>query len=315
MKLATTTGDFALFTPSHAERLRHVYDAGFRYVDLSMYDDFGGDSPFFAPGWRDYTQHLGEFAENLGVTFVQAHSPGGNPLRYDESRQVLLDATIRSIEVCGILGIPNTVVHAGVMNGIGKEEYFERNLEFYRQLFPIMEKTGVRVLAENSAHAIMGERFYFYTGTDMREFIEYAGHPLLGVCWDTGHANMEGNQYKEILSLGDTLKAVHINDNRGKMDEHTIPYFGTVSMDEVMQALLDVHFDGYFTFECDSKLRAAECWIGNRRRMTDARPGEPQSITPDNRLAEPPLVLAKKSEELLYLCGKYILDSYHCFEE
>ena len=56
MKLATTTGDFALFTPSHAERLRHVYDAGFRYVDLSMYDDFGGDSPFFAPDWRDYTQ-------------------------------------------------------------------------------------------------------------------------------------------------------------------------------------------------------------------------------------------------------------------
>ncbi len=54
MKLATTTGDFALFTPSHAERLRHVYDAGFRYVDLSMYDDFGGDSPFFAPDWRDY---------------------------------------------------------------------------------------------------------------------------------------------------------------------------------------------------------------------------------------------------------------------
>ena len=40
MKLATTTGDFALFTPSHAERLRHVYDAEFRYVDLSMYDDF-----------------------------------------------------------------------------------------------------------------------------------------------------------------------------------------------------------------------------------------------------------------------------------
>ncbi len=31
---------------------------------------------------------------------------------------------IRSIEVCGILGIPNTVAHSGWASGIGKEEYF-----------------------------------------------------------------------------------------------------------------------------------------------------------------------------------------------
>lgn len=315
MKLATTTGDFAHYTASHTERVRHVYDAGFTYIDLSMYDDFGTPSPFFTPDWREYTKRLGEFAAGLGMTFVQAHSPGGNPLCYDASRQVLLDATIRSIEVCGLLGIPHTVVHAGVMSGIGKDEYFERNLEFYRQLFPVMEKTGVRVLTENSAHINMGGNYYFYTGADMREFIDYAGHPLLGVCWDTGHANIEGSQYREILALGDTLKAVHINDNRGERDEHILPFAGTASMDEVMQALADVHFDGYFTMECDSMLRPAKYWLGNRRRMTDVRPGQTPDATPDNRLAEPPLELAKKAEEMLYLCGKYILESYHCFEK
>lgn len=314
MKLATTTGDFARYTASHTERVRHVYDAGFTYIDLSMYDDFGTPSPFFTPDWREYTKRLGDFAACLGMTFVQAHSPGGNPL-CGEARQTLLDATIRSIEVCGLLGIPHTVVHAGVMSGIGKDEYFERNLDFYRQLFPVMEKTGVRVLTENSAHINMGGNYYFYTGADMREFIDYAGHPLLGVCWDTGHANIEGSQYREILALGDTLGAVHINDNRGERDEHILPFAGTVSMDEVMQALADVHFDGYFTMECDSMLRPAKYWLGNRRRMTDVRPGQTPDATLDNRLAEPPLELAKKAEEMLYLCGKYILESYHCFEK
>ena len=80
MKLATTTGDFVHYTASHTERVRHVYDAGFTYIDLSMYDDFGTPSPFFTPDWREYTKRLGEFAAGLGMTFVQAHSPGGNPL-------------------------------------------------------------------------------------------------------------------------------------------------------------------------------------------------------------------------------------------
>ena len=311
MKLATTTADFARFTASNTERIRHLYDAGFRHIDLSLYDDFVGKSPFFAPDWRAYTKGLADFAAGLGMTFVQAHSPGGNPLD-DDSVKDLLASTVRSVEVCGLLGIPNTVVHAGVKRGIGKKEYFERNLAFYRQLFPVMEETGVRVLIENSTHANMGENYYFYTGADMREFVEYAAHPLLGVCWDTGHANIEGSQYKEICALGDTLKAIHFNDNRGERDEHILPYAGTLSVDEVMQALIDSRFSGIFTFECDSSLRPSKYWLGNRRQMKDARPGK---LTSENRLSEPPLALAKKIEEALYLCGKYILEGYGCWEE
>lgn len=117
----------------------------------------------------------------------------------------------------------------------------------------------------------MGGNYYFYTGADMREFIDYAGHPLLGVCWDTGHANIEGSQYREILALGDTLKAVHINDNRGERDEHILPFAGTASMDEVMQALADVHFDGYFTMECDSMLLPGKLLARQPPPPTDVR--------------------------------------------
>ena len=47
----------------------------------------------------------------------------------------------------------------------------------------------------------MGGRYFINSGRDMREFIDYVGHPLFHGCWDTGHANCEGAQYEEILAL------------------------------------------------------------------------------------------------------------------
>lgn len=305
MKLATTTGDFSRFEPTHEGRIRAVTEAGFRYLDLSMYNDNTAASPFMSENWRTYTEALRALADSLGATFVQAHSPGGNPLQKDNDWQMLLDSTVRSIEVCAVLGIPHTVVHAGWADGLGKEEYFERNRDFYRLLLPIAEKTGVSVLTENSTHANMGDRYYFYTGADMKEFVEYVDHPLFGVCWDTGHANIEGPQYDEICALGDTLKAVHINDNRGHADEHIMPYMGTMSLDEVIRALCDVGFKGYFTFECETSMRSALCWLGDNRR----------TVSGDNRLLDPPYCVAEQLEKALYICGKYALESYSIFEE
>ena len=43
MKLATTTGDFGQYCSTYLERIQHVHEAGFRYIDLSMYDVRPGD--------------------------------------------------------------------------------------------------------------------------------------------------------------------------------------------------------------------------------------------------------------------------------
>lgn len=301
MKLATTTEDFARFTGSETEKLDRLHAAGFRYVDLSIYGTKKDASPFQRDDWRDTVRTLAEHAKRLGMTFVQSHAPGGNPLIRDEKWQPLLDATIRAIEVCGALGIPNTVVHSGSRDGMSREQYFEEILSFYRLLFPYMEEHGVQVLIENSS-AACGYR-HFLDGAEMREFLDYAAHPLLGACWDTGHANIEGAQYDQILTLGKHLKAVHVHDNIGKKDEHMMPFCGVCSMDEVVTALLDTGFTGPFTMEACSTLRPAKYWVGNRR-----------SFERDTRLAEPPVELAQKMEEALFICGRYILTQYGIYE-
>lgn len=297
MRFATTTGDFDAYFQSTPEKVRQIHLAGFSSIDISFYDRNASNS------WESEIPKLKDLEQELGVAYVQAHCPGGNPLCHDQNWQPLLDATITSIRCCGLLGIPNTVIHAGWADHLGKEAFFEENLKFFQLLFPAMEQYGVNLLIENSTRANMGERYYFYTGSDMKEFLEYANHPLLHACWDTGHANIEGHQHQDLVDLGKELYAIHFNDNRGTLDEHIHPFMGTMSVDEIMHGLLDANYQGAFTMECNSTLRPASYWLGNRHPYSR-----------DERLFNPPLAIAQASEKLLFETGKAILQAYDLWD-
>lgn len=304
MKIATTTGDFRQYCANDIERIHQLHKAGFRYIDLDMYS-FTPDSVYMSNNWQDAVLALQSEVNKLGMTFVQAHSQGGNPLDADPQKvDFLVAATIRSIEICALLGIKNTVVHPGFMLDISKEEWFEKNRDFYKKLFPAMEKHGVNVLTENSTAANMGSRYFANSGKDMLEFLRFVDHPLLHACWDTGHANCEGSQYDDIITLGKELYAIHYNDNHGQKDEHLIPYLGTLNHDEVINGLIDVGYEGYFTLECSSSLVSKKHWLGKRRVFER-----------DTRLAETQLFMQEHLEALMYDISKYILTAYDLFEE
>ena len=304
MKIATTTGDFGFYCKTDEERIRELHRAGFRYIDLSMYG-FTPECEYMQDNWREAVYKIKNLADELGMKFVQAHSQGGNPLSDDPCHvDFLLKATLRSIEICEILGIKNTVVHCGSADGISKEEWFVKNKEFYEKLFPTMERCGVNVLCENSTKSNMGDKYYINTGKDVREFVKYVNHPLFHACWDTGHANCEGSQYDEIMALGDELYAIHYNDNHGLKDDHVAPFLGRLNHDEVMTALIDVGFKGYFTLECDSSLIKYNQWTGVRRRFEG-----------NQRLREPQLFMQRHIDAMMYDTSKWMLESYGVFEE
>ena len=300
MKLATTTGDFMGFCATDIERIQHVSGAGFKYIDLKMKAMSPSDL-YMQDDWKNTISKLKDEAERLGVTFVQAHSPAGNPIKGDSERiDNVINGMIRSVEICGELGIKNTVVHLGSLPGISKDEWIEKNLAFCKRLFPVMEKCGVNVLIENSTAVNMRDMYYCNTAKAMLEFLEYADHPLLHACWDTGHANCEGHQYDEILTLGKELYAIHYNDNRANADQHFLPYLGTLNHDEVINALIDIDYKGYFTFE------SSDSFVSAKGRRPFLR---------DERLLKPQLFMQDKFISLLYDMGKYMLSEYGIFEE
>ncbi len=300
MKLATTTGDFGRYASSTKECIRLIHDAGFRYIDIGL-----GGRFFTEENWRDIVKDLREYAEGLDMKFVQAHSPNAAVLTPDRwEREVFWGK--RSLELCREFGIPQVVVHAAYTSSpVCKESWYELNTRFYRELLPTAEETGVTMLTENTTHANLPEgKFYLYTGADMVEYIEHVGHPLLEAVWDTGHGTTEGSQYDNIVALGKHLKGLHVHDNNGKADEHTMPYTGVLNLDQVMNGLLDIGYEGYFTFEVVNALRAAK--DGRQPR---------QKFERDERLWQPTLEMQIDMERLLYHIGRHALQSYNCFEE
>lgn len=311
MKLATTTADLAKYAADTAGAVRLFAGTGFRYLDYS-FDVLYPGSAFLGPDWPRQVNAAAEAAAETGMTFVQAHAPSHNSLDPNADHETGLLATARTIEACGRLGIPNIVVHSG---GAGcyrypqdRLAYYEAILPFYRQLFPYMEKYNVKVLIENGCKANQGAIYSFRTAEDMRGFLDYAGHPLLGICWDTGHANLEENmdQYRELKALGSALTALHVQDNDGIKDEHIAPFNGTLDLDAIIQGLLAIDFQGYFTLEACNFLRTENCWPNFRKSTPLPAP---------TRLRRPSAELARQSVALLYQIGKYALEQYGCFEE
>ena len=302
MKLATTTGDFDRYCESYLDRVKYVCEAGFRYLDLSLYKVAENDPLILSEDWTETVAELKGYAEANGLRFVQCHAPDTNSLDPQQFERAVA-WNLRAIAVCGALGIPNMVIHSGWDKNATKEEWFAGNKRFFERLLDAAERHRVNLLHENTTSANM-PWFYPKSGAEMREFSEYVNHPRFHSCWDTGHANAEGNQYEDILALGEDLYALHINDNRGQKDEHLIPYFGTVNMDEIICALREINYQGVFSFESGSTLRPKKYWLGNRR-----------SFERETRLAEPTLEMQRTLEKFMYQVGKHILGAYDLFEE
>lgn len=52
----------------------------------------------------------------------------------------------------------------------------------------------------------MGDMYYFFTGTEMRGFMDYIASPYPHAVWDTGHGNLtDASQYNNITALGSEL--------------------------------------------------------------------------------------------------------------
>ena len=306
MKLAASWGHFSEYCPTPAEAVKFCAGSGFRLLDMS-FTTAAFQTGLTDGSWKAMVKEPAEAARRLGFSFVQAHSPVGIDWTDEDAFEKHLEATKRSIEACGMLGIPHTVVEACFQKGAGKEAFFERNRLFYRALFPEMERYGVSVLIENTAPQHTQGRYYFITGADMREFIRFVGHPMLHAVWDTGHGNMTmratgQSQRENILALGDELYGLHVHGNNGLQDDHLAPFIGWLDMDDIMPALLEIRYKGTFTFEADFTVRLSKAFPGR------------QDLSEKDELFRRVRDISVKSVSLLYDIGRCILEEYGCFE-
>ena len=304
MKIATTIGEMYSYFSTPAEAVRSYAGTGFKYLDYSFYYDHKEPSPFMLDDDRFWKQQIEDSmaaADECGFSFVQAHAPGYNPLGAACDSDRCMRAMVRSITACGMMKIPTIVVHTSFnpkhVYPVDKDAYFQYNLRFLQPLLAEAEKYSVTVCIENTATRNMGVCYFPRTAAEMNDMVAFVNHPLLGCCWDTGHAIMEGknDQYDDLMELGSNLKAVHIHDNNGLSDQHLPPYCGgRLQLDRLVAALKDMKFAGCFTFESENFLN----------KCAGTGP-----------LAQLPLDLRRATLSILYSIGSNALKAYGIEED
>lgn len=309
MKLATSTGDFCWYVDFVHEEVEQFADGKFKYINLEQ----NTSREFLDDGeeWRGVCDAWGNAAQKAGVTFVASHAPClHKPVLNDEDTyRKNVRAIRRSIENCHLLGIDRIVVHVCPHKDFTVEDFYAYNIKFIGEFLDLAEWYGITIMIENWAP----KEYNFSTAKEMNDFLDRMDHPLLAACWDTAHGNInpvarEMGQYENIVALGDRLKGLHIADNFGDCHHHSWPFAGTVNFDSVMQGLLDVKYDGYFTFEASYTLL-------HQNNLPYRREGWEYRGQPVEKLRNPSLLLKKQAVDLLYEIGKHMLQTYGCFEE
>jgi sugar phosphate isomerase/epimerase len=71
----------------------------------------------------------------------------------------------------------------------------------------------------------------------------------VGICLDFGHAHLDGDVLDAVETVSEHLIATHVHDNRGRTDDHLLPFDGTIDWAGTLLAVQKIGYEGPFMFE------------------------------------------------------------------
>lgn len=264
MRISTTTGGLSE-THGYDTALKMIADAGFDCADLNLCDmATNKDCPFLKNDYADFAHKIKASAEKYGICFNQAHAPYQmNMFKYvegEEESEKIINLLIRSIEISGIVGAENVVVHpvqCFCYHDTDPEEQLKINVEFYKKLIPAAKKAGVKIAIENMwrRNQYVQNQISCSVCSSPYELAKYIDEcnkieNCFVACLDIGHCSLTGHSpANAIRVLGDRLKALHTHDTDFVHDSHTCPLTMSIPYYEVMAALKEINYKGDITLE------------------------------------------------------------------
>lgn len=230
------------------ENLAFIADHGFEVLDINfcaaIYEGLEKeDTTLLGDGWKDNVRRIGKECARHGMRVRVSHLPFYEFGAPHEKKEFKLDMVRRALEASGMLGVEWAVLHPSRLADPLEAE--RATLEYLTPLAAMGEKLGVGLTIENMA----GPAGFCSDPARLSRFVDGFG-TRVGICWDTGHANLAGLPQAEALrTVGKRLKCLHVHDNFGKGDDHRPPFMGNVDWRSVMAALREIGFEGDLNYE------------------------------------------------------------------
>lgn len=236
------------------ESMQRCHEAGYKVMDLNFHDCVTFKLPFITSQWQYWLEDIVGLGQSLDIIFNQAHAPFYNFCDSSIKNSKNIDELIfRAVDCCKSLGIPWLVIHAGTDFGSATPvcSSFEKNRAYFLPVLEYAEKSNVGIAFENLWECnIAPLRRYTSNAEELIALVDSFHGARVGVCWDTDHAALMGQDQCEALSLvGSRLVATHICDCINNDADHMLPFSGSIEWEPIMRTLGKIGYKGDLTYE------------------------------------------------------------------
>ena len=201
---------------------------------------------------------LQQWLAEAGLTLHGVHAPIGEsyagnrwgpPLSIAnadaDGRARALDEAITALHIARRIPMRVLVTHLGLARaekqGVADSRDGGRRSieELQKKAAPLGVNVAVEVIPNELSRA--GSLVHF-----VEEDLEVEG---VGICLDFGHAHMDGDVVDAVETVSGHLTTTHVHDNRGRTDDHLVPFEGTIDWPSALTAAQKVGYEGPLLLE------------------------------------------------------------------
>jgi len=218
MQLSITT-DYAKDTGDPSPYLKAIADAGFTHVHWCHH----WNTDFLYSTWE--IDQIRKWLADCGLKLLDLHASVGpeknwaSPREY--ARQAGVELVRNRIEMTAQLGGDVVIMHIPAEPGCNP---LRRSLD---ELRDSARQLNVRIALENGKFPAI------------REVLSAYDPGYLGLCYDSGHGNLDGIGLDQLTVLKDRLISVHLHDNNGQKDQHKPLFSGTIDWARLARILAE----------------------------------------------------------------------------
>ena len=171
---------------------------------------------------------IGEYARKIGINSWSCHAAGPGGFNTGDTVQAAVEANRHCVDISAALGAGVNVLHMW-------NHSHEDACRILEQVCQYAAERNVSIALENDRSI---ERMNF-----ILELVRAVDIPNIGICVDTGHANLgDLGAGRAIRMAGPLLLTTHLQDNLGERDDHMPPGMGNIYWADVFQALMEIDY-------------------------------------------------------------------------
>jgi sugar phosphate isomerase/epimerase len=220
-----------------------VKKAGFDILSLMGIGEEG--SVFLTTQGRT---RIKKMCSDYGIKIDSIHAPLGSNIDVSsldtDVRKYSVGLVKKTIDACLDIGCTIVCLH---LNNDFEDPELDTRLETAREslqhLVPYAAQHNVFIALENLFRLnslVLFDRM-------LAQFQEKS----VGVCYDSSHAQICGDLYGILEKYKARIIAVHISDNRGQTDDHSLPYEGIIDWNTFARHFTRINYGGTFLLEVD----------------------------------------------------------------